>query len=65
MAEQVLLTEKDVARIVCMSVQTVRRWRLQKAGPYYIKLGGSVRYRPEDVQEFIRQRPAVNATGFE
>lgn len=50
---QALLNEFDVAGITGMSVASVRRWRANRRGPRYIKLGTSVRYRPEDVKSFI------------
>ena len=53
-----LLNEHDVARITGLSVATVRRWRLFRQGPRYIKVSGSaVRYRPEDVKAYIDTRP--------
>ena len=52
-----LLNEKDVARITGMSVASVRRWRLLKRGPKYLKIGSAVRYRPEDVAAWLESRP--------
>jgi hypothetical protein len=31
-----LMTERDVAKITGLSVATVRRWRVQKTGPYLL-----------------------------
>lgn len=56
-AISVLINEHDVARVTGMSVATVRRWRLFKQGPRYIKIGAAVRYRPEDVQAYLDSRP--------
>lgn len=60
-----LLSEQDVARITGMSVATVRRWRLLRQGPRFVKLGAAVRYRPEDVDAWINSRPSggCEATG--
>jgi predicted DNA-binding transcriptional regulator AlpA len=52
-----LLTEHDVARITGLSVASVRRWRLFKRGPKYMKIGASVRYRAEDVRVWLETRP--------
>jgi predicted DNA-binding transcriptional regulator AlpA len=52
-----LLTERDVARVTGMSVASVRRWRLRREGPRYLKLGAAVRYRPEDVAAWLDSRP--------
>jgi predicted DNA-binding transcriptional regulator AlpA len=53
-----LLNERDVARITGLSVASVRRWRLLRQGPKYIKIGAAVRYTPEDVAAWLRARPA-------
>jgi hypothetical protein len=52
-----LLDEYDVARITGLSVATVRRWRLLRTGPRFLKLGFSVRYTPEDLLGWIHSRP--------
>jgi predicted DNA-binding transcriptional regulator AlpA len=54
---QELLTERDLARITGLSVASVRRWRLFKQGPKYLKIGASVRYRAEDVRAWLEARP--------
>jgi predicted DNA-binding transcriptional regulator AlpA len=48
-----LLTEQDVSRITHMSLPTVRRWRLFKRGPKYLKIGAAVRYRTEDISAWL------------
>jgi predicted DNA-binding transcriptional regulator AlpA len=53
-----LLNEHDLARITGLSVASVRRWRLLRQGPKYIKIGASVRYKPEDVSTWLDSRPA-------
>lgn len=53
-----LLDEFDIARITGLSVATVRRWRLLRQGPKYIKINSSVRYRPEDLAEWLNSRPS-------
>jgi hypothetical protein len=54
---QALLNEYNVAELLKISVATVRRWRLFRAGPPYIKIGASVRYRPIDVESWLCDRP--------
>ena len=56
-ALETLLNEHDVARITSLSVASVRRWRLLKQGPRYLKVGSSVRYRPEDIFAWLETRP--------
>jgi predicted DNA-binding transcriptional regulator AlpA len=57
-----LLTERDVARITGMSLASIRRWRLLKQGPRYIKIGAAVRYRPEDLVGWLDSRPGSGET---
>ena len=48
-----LLNEFEIADMLRVSVSTVRRWRLLKKGPRYLKAGASVRYRSEDIQAWL------------
>ena len=52
-----LLNEYDVARITGLSVASVRRWRLLRMGPRYLKIGASVRYKAEDIAAWLESRP--------
>ena len=54
---QSLLNEFDVAGITGLSVASVRRWRLLRQGPKYLKIGAAVRYKPEDVAAWLASRP--------
>jgi predicted DNA-binding transcriptional regulator AlpA len=54
---QELLNEHQVAQLVALSVASVRRWRLLRQGPRYLKIGSAVRYRPEDIGAWIESRP--------
>jgi len=54
---ETLLDEHAVARITGLSVASVRRWRFLKQGPRYLKIGSSVRYRPEDINAWLSSRP--------
>jgi predicted DNA-binding transcriptional regulator AlpA len=58
---ETLLNEYDVARITSLSVASVRRWRLLRQGPKYMKIGAAVRYRPEDVLDWLGSRPTGGA----
>jgi predicted DNA-binding transcriptional regulator AlpA len=55
---ETLLDEHDVARITALSVASVRRWRLLRQGPKYLKIGAAVRYRTEDIRAWLESRPA-------
>ena len=52
---ELLLTEREYARITKRSVASVRRDRLLKQGCPYVKLGALVRYRPEDVRTHLER----------
>jgi pimeloyl-ACP methyl ester carboxylesterase len=52
-----LLNERDVARITGLSVASVRRWRLFRQGPKFLKINSAVRYRPEDISAWLASRP--------
>jgi hypothetical protein len=47
-----LLNEHDVARVTRLSVASVRRWRLLRQGPRYLKIGS------EDLASWLRSRPS-------
>jgi len=44
--------------MLSVSVATVRRWRLLRQGPRFLKVSASVRYRPEDVDGWLDSRPS-------
>ncbi|WP_426954185.1 helix-turn-helix transcriptional regulator [Muricoccus radiodurans] len=44
-----LLHQIELARRWRISPRTLERWRWQNQGPAYLKLGGSVAYRLDDV----------------
>jgi hypothetical protein len=48
-----LVTEGEAARILRVSLGSLRRWRRQGSGPVYRKLGRTVRYRPNDLSDFV------------
>jgi hypothetical protein len=54
---EALLNEYDVARITGLSVASVRRWRLLRKGPRYLKNGSAVRYKAEDIAVWLESRP--------
>ena len=55
-----LLNEKDAAKLLGVSVSTLRRWRRLGSGPVYRKLNGAVRYSAVDLQKFIDDRARVS-----
>jgi predicted DNA-binding transcriptional regulator AlpA len=57
-----LLGEREVARHLAVSLATIRRMRLIGGGPRYLKIGSSVRYRPEDLRSYLDARPTGGGT---
>ena len=48
-----LMTTADVAAILQLSHRTLEEWRQLKKGPKWRYVGATVRYRMNDVQEYI------------
>lgn len=65
MQTKICLTQKELARRWAISHRTLERWRWTGEGPSFMKLGGRVIYRLEDVLSFelahLRQSKAVQA----
>ena len=51
-----LLKEGEVAARLNVSIKALRAWRLQRRGPKYCKVEGCVRYRPEDIEEWLDEK---------
>jgi predicted DNA-binding transcriptional regulator AlpA len=48
-----MLNERQVADYLNMSVASVRKWRLFRKGPKFVKLGRAIRYRRIDVEAWL------------
>ncbi len=48
-----LINEVQAARMLGLSVKTLRRWRWAGKPPRFIKLGSAVKYEPETIQQLI------------
>jgi predicted DNA-binding transcriptional regulator AlpA len=58
-----LLNENQVAQRLGVSIATVRRWRANKAGPRFRRIGGaSIRYATGDLKQWIESQPAGGET---
>ena len=63
------LSEKFLARRWGLSHRTLERWRHDKTGPIYLKIGGRVVYRLSDIEAYESGRqhdaivPASHAAG--
>jgi predicted DNA-binding transcriptional regulator AlpA len=54
---ETLLNEKQLSRLIGVSVGALRFWRGAGRGPRFRKVGQLVRYAPSDVQAWLNSRP--------
>jgi predicted DNA-binding transcriptional regulator AlpA len=50
-----VINEKRAAEMMGISTQTLRNKRSRGIGPDYLKLGKTVRYRPEAVERYLEE----------
>lgn len=53
-----LLTEPEVADRLRVSLACLRRWRLERRGPRFVKMGSRVRYPAQELDSWIESLPA-------
>ena len=56
------LRQRQLAERWGLSVRTLERWRTQRVGPPFLKLGGRIVYQLQDIQKFEanqRRAPGV------
>jgi len=53
-----LLTEPEVAERLRVSFACLRRWRLERRGPRFLKVGSLVRYPADELNHWIESLPA-------
>jgi excisionase family DNA binding protein len=56
-----LLTEPEVAGLLRVSLACLRRWRLERRGPRFVKVGSLVRYPTDELDRWIDALPAGGA----
>jgi hypothetical protein len=56
-----LLTEIEVSEHLKVSLACLRRWRLRQIGPRFVKVGPLVRYKPEDLADWVSSLPTGGA----
>lgn len=57
MHSEKLLTTKEVARLLQVSASTLCKWRVSRRESLpFLKLSRAVRYRAEDVNDFLQRR---------
>ncbi len=50
-----LLTEQKTAEALNCTVAALRRWRRERRGPRFVKLGRLIRYNPADLEAYVEQ----------
>ena len=51
MEEKIFLNQNELASRWGMSPRTLENWRSTGKGPAYVKIGGQVRYKFEDIKK--------------
>jgi hypothetical protein len=51
-----LLSPAEVQELYSIPVTTLEKWRSQKIGPLYHKLGKHIRYKPKDMERWIESK---------
>jgi hypothetical protein len=60
-----LLNERQVSERLNVSVAALRRWRVQRRGPVFLKIGSMVRYSPKDLESWLAGLPTGGSTSRE
>lgn len=50
------LTPQEAADLLGVATKTLAQWRTQKRGPKFYHVGRLVRYRAEDINEWVESR---------
>ena len=59
----ILLTPKQAARLLNLSVSWLAKRRLAGDGPPYVKLGGAVRYTEGSLQQWMKGQQRTSTSG--
>lgn len=51
-----LLTVKETAEMLKISVHTLNKWRTLRTGPNFVKVGRSVKYRRDSIEAWIKRK---------
>jgi predicted site-specific integrase-resolvase len=57
-----LMTQDEVAALFDISLPVLANWRCAGKGPRYVKLGGRVKYRKDDIEAFINSNVRKSTT---
>jgi hypothetical protein len=59
-----LLTSREVAALLSVSVRSLERWRVAGIGPRFVRLNHAIRYRQADLDAHVAAR-VVGSTSQE
>jgi hypothetical protein len=48
-----LMTEDETSKTLKCTVAALRRWRRERRGPRFVRLGRLIRYRQSDLEDFV------------
>lgn len=54
LSDDALLNEDEAAASLRISVRTLQAWRLKTAGPPFVRVGRTIRYRRGDIKAWIK-----------
>jgi excisionase family DNA binding protein len=57
-----LLTTDEAAERLGFKNTTLQQWRWAGRGPNFVKFGHYVRYRSDDLDEWVKARPSFSST---
>ena len=57
-----LLTQREAAELLRLSERTLERLRVSGIGPKFLRIRHSVRYRPEDLREWLASRVVASTS---
>ncbi|WP_425102487.1 helix-turn-helix transcriptional regulator [Tropicibacter sp. S64] len=61
-----MMTQRNLATRWQLTIRTLERWRADGCGPAWVQIGGSIRYRTDDVlawEEAHRTEPGGEGAG--
>ncbi|MEO7859195.1 MAG: helix-turn-helix domain-containing protein [Nitrospirales bacterium] len=60
MSYDALVDETAVAQQLAVEKKTLQAWRVRGGGPAFVKVGRLVRYKPDDVENWVESRRVSN-----
>lgn len=61
--QTIILTTRQAAQYLGLSMSTLNKWRCYGFGPKYLKLGRAVRYRLEELDRYLEARLLSSTLG--